>query len=469
MAEGERATYELSARRIVGFACVQTFAFFLLYSGVRGEIAAGDSAASLRVDALVALAAIVIGFLGLRLAKPSGVDAIISRPLLYAHGGLAAGSALIVAFVPDPGWYWSIAAGVLAGVPYALLLTAWGRSFASTSTTNAVPEVFLGSLVAALLCFLLTLFEASSFLVLAVGVLPLVSVVNVEIPERLEGDSRMPAVIDAQSEPARELSARMLAGAFLFGLAVGVGAFSFVGRAENAVGFQVGMILFGAYLIGGLTLLLSRGFGRGESLSKSYRLAVFVMMVGILVMSIPLGDGDMPFGQSALLAGFLGLEAVLVSLFIVMAEITASDCAHTLSSGLASLFAGGFAGVVLAGSALSLIPAELQGSVALVVSGVFVLVAYVFLFTERDFSLLSEIVSAGDTFEEICDSITKEYRLSKRESEILMYALRGRTSERIAQELVIAKSTVDTHLRRIYAKCNVHSRQELLDLAERKR
>ena len=37
----------------------------------------------------------------------------------------------------------------------------------------------------------------------------------------------------------------------------------------------------------------------------------------------------------------------------------------------------------------------------------------------------------------------------------------------IAQELFIAKSTADTHLRRIYSKCGVHSRQELLDLAER--
>ena len=37
----------------------------------------------------------------------------------------------------------------------------------------------------------------------------------------------------------------------------------------------------------------------------------------------------------------------------------------------------------------------------------------------------------------------------------------------MAAELFIAKSTVDTHLRRIYGKCGVHSRQELIDLGER--
>ena len=61
----------------------------------------------------------------------------------------------------------------------------------------------------------------------------------------------------------------------------------------------------------------------------------------------------------------------------------------------------------------------------------------------------------------------QERGLSKREAEILPLALKGRTSERIAEQFVISKSTVDTHLRRIYAKCDVHSRQELIDLGER--
>ena len=50
---------------------------------------------------------------------------------------------------------------------------------------------------------------------------------------------------------------------------------------------------------------------------------------------------------------------------------------------------------------------------------------------------------------------------------MLPLALRGRTSERIASELYIAKSTADTHLRRIYSKAGVHGRQELIDLGER--
>ena len=46
--------------------------------------------------------------------------------------------------------------------------------------------------------------------------------------------------------------------------------------------------------------------------------------------------------------------------------------------------------------------------------------------------------------------------------------MKGRTGERIAAEFYISKSApVDTHLRRIYQKCGVHGRQELIDLGER--
>ena len=64
------------------------------------------------------------------------------------------------------------------------------------------------------------------------------------------------------------------------------------------------------------------------------------------------------------------------------------------------------------------------------------------------------------------DAIVEQAGLSKREAEVLALALRGRTNERIAQELVVSKSTVDTHLRRIYSKAGVHSRQELIDYGE---
>ena len=59
--------------------------------------------------------------------------------------------------------------------------------------------------------------------------------------------------------------------------------------------------------------------------------------------------------------------------------------------------------------------------------------------------------------------IGKRFSLSAREIEVLsLYAL-GHTQKRIAEELFIAPGTVHEHIRHIYTKTGLHSRQEILD------
>ena len=66
------------------------------------------------------------------------------------------------------------------------------------------------------------------------------------------------------------------------------------------------------------------------------------------------------------------------------------------------------------------------------------------------------------------ERLASRYSLSPRESEILTYLLNGYSLAAIRNELYIAKGTVDTYVQRIYRKCGVHSRQELVDLADEK-
>lgn len=61
----------------------------------------------------------------------------------------------------------------------------------------------------------------------------------------------------------------------------------------------------------------------------------------------------------------------------------------------------------------------------------------------------------------------ERYRLSPRESEVLALLLKGRSIPYICDELFIAKSTAQTHVRHIYAKMEITGgRQELIDRIE---
>jgi len=59
-----------------------------------------------------------------------------------------------------------------------------------------------------------------------------------------------------------------------------------------------------------------------------------------------------------------------------------------------------------------------------------------------------------------------ERNLSSREREVLGYLVRGRSQPYIREELMLSKNTVATHVKHIYQKLDVHSRQELLDFVE---
>ena len=65
------------------------------------------------------------------------------------------------------------------------------------------------------------------------------------------------------------------------------------------------------------------------------------------------------------------------------------------------------------------------------------------------------------------EAFASRYGLTPREVEVLTCLLRGHSQQRIQDELSISKGTASFHIQNLYAKCGVHSRQELIDLHER--
>ena len=64
------------------------------------------------------------------------------------------------------------------------------------------------------------------------------------------------------------------------------------------------------------------------------------------------------------------------------------------------------------------------------------------------------------------DILAERYGLTKREREVLEPFMAGRDSGWIREQLGISRDTVNTHLKHIYTKMAIHSKRELLDIAD---
>lgn len=74
--------------------------------------------------------------------------------------------------------------------------------------------------------------------------------------------------------------------------------------------------------------------------------------------------------------------------------------------------------------------------------------------------------TSRNPLEAACEMVAGEYRLTPRESEVLLLLARGRTLAIVVRDLGIAKGTAQTHMENVYQKLGVHKQQELIDLVE---
>lgn len=253
-----------------------------------------------------------------------------------------------------------------------------------------------------------------------------------------------------------------------------------------------------------LTYLAEEGIPQSTTSSI---LLLLVLLAAALGKRQPSGDVLVKLSCLLILGGFLvvplaGLpnaaaQAILPvapwlfsagsSLLTLVFYLVFSEIGRRNRFGAVPLFALGFAVTrfgFAGGALLGMLMNESEGTaVVLSVSMAFVFAAYgILLLGKVDFRDLIDNVKAipeagGESLPaaaplerdlaERCDAVTDDYGLTPRESEILGLLAQGRSIAVIQEQLVVSRNTVKTHVKNIYAKLDVHSQQELIDVVRR--
>ncbi len=378
-------------------------------------------------------------------------------------------------------------AALLTGLAIGFFNVAWCQAFVHRG--NAV-DFTLSIVTSSVVIYVLTNLAYTPavsplvMLVLSVAT-PLVSALLLNLNSSADhGGEQIVVPIDAQPRHS-----------YLLRLCVGIFAISFAdefmrnyyleGTDLSFYSSQINLLILVFKIVVSIMTVSAIRRMHYEEFSFLYRASFMLALIAALLP---------PFAESAGPVGYAlancGAFVFKLTVFLVCLEY----CARGASAALTFCIVRGVWSLdLLLGSGLYTMNDQLAGvgidpgilTIALVVA---VVVAYMFVFSNggngsldllapepRPLAAKSENpseqpapASRRDT-DGACAELAARANLSPREADVLRLLARGRTTARIQDELGISANTVNTHVRHVFQKLGVHSRQELLDVVEKER
>lgn len=370
---------------------------------------------------------------------------------------------------------------IIAGVGWALVILCWMQVFTSYRPVYALPMIAGGYIVDTLLVpFSNMLFAGNRQLALFAVVALSLAALGVCLKN---SGSIAKSMLDetVPETPMAELAARTrrtIAGTLIFSASCG-----FIVQMDIMNGFEYAQTdltaLIGVGVASALCIGLVIARPKKANIDLVYPLAT-ACLVGVLLFR-----GIAPAGDA--LPG--SLMVVMLITFFALLWMTFVSEAHERK--LPAFFLLGLAvGTaqlsIAAGRTLALLPISAplieQPYLALtcIIAVLALSLSAIFLSYLRFFTKSKAHVYA-DAPDEMGDSITTSvtlndasikllastYGLSEREYQIVGEFSTGRSARYIADIYMLSEHTVKSHLRRAYAKMDIHSRQELLNLIDR--
>lgn len=207
------------------------------------------------------------------------------------------------------------------------------------------------------------------------------------------------------------------------------------------------------------------------NLGPFYRIVMPLIALGFVIIAM-FGSGNTGMSFLIVSAGTALVDMITWVLLIELVRSTHFPALLILATGRCAIHLG-----MALGEGVALLMFESM-TMFFIVSIILLMVAAGYMFIDRDTTFLfeppteseiSETGGGGSDLDSRISSIATQYGLSPRETEVFTLWATGHGSKAIEERLVVSSSTVKTHLRHIYDKCDVHSRAEILELLEQAR
>ncbi|WP_058986075.1 LuxR family transcriptional regulator [Hugonella massiliensis] len=394
--------------------------------------------------------------------------ALLDRSVLIWVSALmmsAGGVILNAGIVPNAGFATAVAAPIVMAVGSGILWTLWGEYYTSIRTMYNVSQVAIAVGSVILIAVIGALAIPQPVNVAFVAVFPLLSAWLLWVVRSRAGERDMPRL--APKEERRKAFRVALFVSVLSCLASAACYFVVAIIPWEGIFFSDGEFTVGV-IVGGLSLLVLGVYGYVRTAKVSiFRLFPWLFVSAAIAAALYLSGDESYFDLSYLIA--LAVSVVFEVLLLMYIGIFATKGYATpalsfgfsggfirlgvfLGNGLAILFEQG----VLPESSL-LTPATIACTVLMVV----VLIPLVR--RESTIVQMTAPVATESDLDARVDSVSSEFDLSNRETDVLRLLVRGYTAESIGKKLFISNYTVQTHVQHIYAKMDIHKRAELID------
>jgi DNA-binding CsgD family transcriptional regulator len=210
---------------------------------------------------------------------------------------------------------------------------------------------------------------------------------------------------------------------------------------------------------------ISRAFSLAYFLTAS---AVFFAYGIIIILSnlSPFGDRQQTLFSNAILILYAIIEAVILAVGLVQLYRYATCVPDAKRRRAARVFAHLNLTVYLVSVVLSLLSRQNSFWVILYLLAFFSANLPPLLFWKNYLRKYAVAPSLQTTSPDIMKRFLQDYKISKREEEVIQELCAGRTNKEISQALFISLQTVKDHIYRIYQKTDVKNRVQLINLIQ---